>query len=97
MTKFALLYTGGDYPEDPEEMQATMAEWESWLGSIGSSLVDGGTPLGAKDFLGGASDSGVNGFSIVEAPDMAAAKALCNGHPHIKYGGGIELAEYIQM
>ncbi len=97
MTKFIFLYNGGTYPESPEEAQKVMAAWEAWMGGLGDQLVDGGAPLGDKAHLGGASDSGINGYSVVEAASLDAAKELCAAHPHVDAGGGIEIATFMEM
>lgn len=97
MTKFITIYSGGKYPETPEEGQEIMAAWGAWMGGLGDKLVDGGAPLGPKEFLGGAKDSGANGYSIIEAADMAEVKSLCAAHPHLSAGGAIEIATFAEM
>lgn len=37
----------------------------------------------------------LGGFFIVEVPDLAAARRLAEGHPHLAYGGWIEIAEVL--
>ncbi len=97
MTKFLYLYTGGTYPETPEAIKEVMDKWGAWMGSLGDKLVDGGAPLGEKQILGGGADTKVNGYSIVEAESIDAAKALADAHPHLEAGGGIEVAEFAEM
>lgn len=57
------------------------------MSRIGAALHDGGTPLlpGGNVSPDGAGEqpADVNGYSIVEAADLAAAKALLDGHPHL--------------
>ncbi len=97
MAKFMYLYSGGTYPETPEAAKEVMDKWTAWMGSLGKKLVDGGAPLGEKTFVGGAADSKVNGFNVVEADSLDAAAAMTKGHPHLEAGGAIEIAAFAEM
>lgn len=97
MAKFILLYSGGTYPETPEEAKKVMDEWGQWMGAQGPALIDGGAPLGDKAHVGGGSDTGINGYSLYEATDMDAVKAACANHPHTGFGGSIEIAAFADM
>ena len=87
----------------PEEMAKGMEPWMAWVQRSGSALVDIGAPLvgGQKLTKAGASasDKQVVGYSIVQAEDIEAAKALLDGHPHIEgmEGGEIEVHEAVPM
>jgi hypothetical protein len=95
MAKFIFLYRGPATPmEDftPEQGAEQMAAWGAWMGRVSSALVDGGAPFGARTSV---SDDGAdvatseqNGYTIVEAADMEAAKALTEGHPFLTEGKG---------
>jgi hypothetical protein len=39
----------------------------------------------------------VSGYTVVSADSMDAAKALCDGAPHIDNGGTISVHETVQM
>jgi hypothetical protein len=55
------------------------------MGAQGAALVDGGAPFGEKAFLGGGgADTGLNGYSLYEAADLAV-------------GGSVEIAECADM
>ena len=91
MPQYMLLYRGppADMSNmDPEMGKAIMDEWTAWFGKVGGAMKDGGTPLTPGTNVSGNGDGGkpanVNGYSIVEAKSMAAAKALLKGHPHLK-------------
>jgi hypothetical protein len=84
MTKFILLYRGGAPPESPEEVEKVLGAWGEWMGAQGAALVDGGAPFGEKAFLGGGADTGLNGYSLYEAADLAV-------------GGSVEIAECADM
>ena len=109
MAKFVVLYhaprSAIDKMKDmtPEDIQKGMEPWVAWAAKCGAALVDFGSPLGAGLRLtkGGASASqnDVTGYSILEAADMDAAKAMLSDHPHLEWaeGGGIEVHEPVAM
>jgi hypothetical protein len=90
MAKYMFLYRG-PMPDmnamTPEMGAAVMEQWNAWMGRIGNALQDGGTPLMPGGNVSGNSagekPADVNGYSIVEAKDLEAAKALLDGHPHL--------------
>ncbi len=76
----------------PEEGQAVMAKWGAWMEQVGSALTDVGSPFGpgtsvVDDGTSGTATS-LTGYSIVEAADIDAAKALTAGHPFLSEGKG---------
>ena len=97
MGRFFVIYYGTPaYMESmaassPEEMQEGMKKWMAWADSCGEALIDRGTPLGGglKVSESGSepSDKGVLGYSVLEADDMDAAKALLQNYPHIGVPG----------
>jgi YCII-related domain len=93
MAKFILLYKGPATPMDqftPEVSEQLMAAWNSWMGKVGEALVDGGAPFAGSTALAGdgsiTSASDLNGYTILEAPDLEAARNLCQGHPFLESG-----------
>lgn len=95
MGKFIYIYKGPAKPLDQftEEQSAEQtAAWGAWMEKLGPALLDVGSP-----FAGGTSvvDDGsvaeasdLNGYSIVEANDLDAAKDLAAGHPFLSEGSG---------
>lgn len=86
----------------PEQMEAGMKPWMDWFGKLGPAVIDGGQPLGSGTALaqGGAAmeSTKVAGYSVIEAPDLAAAKSMVDGHPHYMVpGAAIEIHEIMQM
>ena len=79
----------------PEQMQESMTPWLEWAAQCGDGLVDLGAPLGRGQRLSvsgsAASDSGVVGYSVLEAASMDAAKALLEGHPHLEWTAGCQI------
>jgi hypothetical protein len=99
MTNFVLAYTGGKSGDTPEEQQAIMAAWTAWLGGLGDSLVDAGNPFAGSTSIaadGSTSDSGrsgLTGYSIISADDLAAATVQAKDCPQLASGGGVEVYE----
>jgi hypothetical protein len=107
MSKYLYLYRGPATPmEDftPEQTAEQMQAWGDWMGRVGSALLDGGAPFGARTAVG---DDGttspttdLNGYSIVEADSLDAANGLLKGHPFLSEGKGrfaIEVFELVPM
>lgn len=91
MPSYMLLYRG-PMPDmsntTPEMGKAVMDQWNAWFGKVGSAMKEGGTPLMPGGNVPGAGGKGeppadVNGYSIIEADNLDAAKALLDGHPHL--------------
>ncbi len=95
--RFLYLYHGGRMPQDDAGVQKMMDAWNAYFGKISASLADGGAPLAERVVLGGGEASSVTGYSIIEAEDMEAAKALCDSHPHLDYDGRIEICTMAEM
>lgn len=95
MAKFILLYKGEgtDMADMTEEQSAeVMAKWGAWMQNVGAALTDLGSPFGpgesqVDDGTSGTAAS-LTGYSIVEADNLAAAKALTVGHPYLSEGKG---------
>jgi hypothetical protein len=107
MSKFLLLYKGPATPLDqftPEQSEEQMRAWNEWIGRVGSALVDGGTPFGARvavsDDGSTTESSDLNGYSIVEADSLEAAGMLTKDHPFLAEGKGrftIEIFELVPV
>jgi hypothetical protein len=107
MSKYLYLYRGpATAMEDftPEQSAEQMRAWGEWMGRVGPALVDGGAPFGAR---GAVADDGTNpepsdqnGYTIVEAASLGAARELVAGHPFLSEGKGrfsIEIFELAPM
>ena len=87
-----------------EDMAAGMKAWMTWAKECGAGLVEMGAPLGGGMNLkskGAAlpSKRKVTGYSLLQAKNMAGAKKLMKGHPHLSWTKGceIEVHEAIPM
>lgn len=104
MAKFLMLYKGEatDMTEmSPEQAGEVMAKWAAWMGKVGPAVADIGTPLGAGSSVLDNSSAGtagsLTGYSIIEASDMAAAKALTDGHPYLSDNDGLYAIDIYEM
>ena len=108
MKKFMVLYMAPVTAEaqmnvSPEEMKKGMEPWMAWYKKCGKAIVDQGAPLGKKARVqtkkGSAkSQTQVTGYSIVQAKDLEAAKAMVTDHPHLMMPkASIEVLEIMPM
>ncbi len=100
MGNYVLLYSGTmDQPASDEEGKAIMDAWMAWFGTLGDVVVDGGNPFGpamtvSRDgVVSEGGSSGLSGYTIVTAADLAAAADIAKGCPHLAAGGSIEVYE----
>ncbi len=103
MAQFILTYLGGDRPETQEAGQRHMQEFMAWVKGLGDAAISPMNPMGKSGFV---SRSGVtedwphpkmNGYTIIEASDKAAAIAAAQTCPFLDIGGTMEVAELINM
>jgi hypothetical protein len=90
-----LIYRGqaSDLSQMSEEQQkAVLDHWQKWIGTVGSALVDVGSPFGGSS---GVVDDGttrqahaLSGYSIVEAASPEDAKKHASVHPFLSEGQG---------
>lgn len=109
MAKYLFVYHGtndmaGKKPETEAEGKAAMQEWMDWFGSMGSSVIDGGNPIGKSSTInsdGSITDNGGSnpafGYSLIEASSIEDAHQKAKGCPMLKGGGSVEIAEVINM
>ncbi len=104
MANYVLVYKAGGMPATPEEQQQVMAVWGQWFGGLGQALVDGGNPFSGRPARSrrtestreGAS-SGLTGYSILKADDLASATSMAKGCPILTSGGSIEVYETYEV
>ena len=46
MGKYVFAYTGGSMAETPAAQEAAMQAWGAWFGTLGSAVVEMGSPFG---------------------------------------------------
>jgi hypothetical protein len=107
MSKYLYLYRGPATPMDQfteEQSAEQMQAWGAWMGRVGGALSDGGAPFGERAAV---ADDGtspaptdLNGYTIVEAASLDAARQLLDGHPFLAEGKGrfsVEVFELVPM
>lgn len=74
---------------------ASHAGWSAWFKKMGERLLDSGSGMKNGVILRGdgstshiASDSTLNGYSIVQAENMDDVISLVRDHPYLSLGGG---------
>jgi hypothetical protein len=88
---------GAQPPADEAARAASFAAWTGWFESMGSSVVEKGNPVSDQTTVGSAANTRVGGFSLIEAPDAAAAAAFAKGCPTVQLGGGVEIGEIMAV
>ncbi|MGA7096955.1 MAG: hypothetical protein WB245_05250 [Acidimicrobiia bacterium] len=90
MPRYMMVYKGEatDTSEmTDEDAAAVMTKWGTWMGRVGDSLADVGSPFGpgisVVDDGTTAPPISLSGYSIVEAEDLARAAELADGHPYL--------------
>ena len=107
MSRFIYLYRGPATPmEDftPEQGAEQMAAWTTWIEATGPAIVEVGNPFAGRTAVaddGATREPGdLNGYTVVEADNLAAAVALTEKHPFLSEGKGrfaIEVFELAPM
>ena len=104
MPGYIFAYHGGKMPETEEEGARVMAQWEAWLGGMGTAALDPGNPVGPSSTVhpdGSVScDGGANplsGYSLVSADSIDHATEIAKGCPILEAGGSVEIAEIVEM
>ena len=106
MPKFMILYrspvTAAEQMSSgtPEQAQAGMDAWMTWAGKAGTAIVDLGAPLSEAAWVGpGSGGDGlhITGFSILEADSADEVNSILDGHPHLGFGGSVEVLEFLAM
>ncbi len=107
MSKFILLYNGPATPMEemtPEQGESVMQKWQAWIETVGDDMLDIGAPIAKGTEIVDDGSSGtatqLNGYSILEAANMDAAKALVDGHPFLSDRSGafaVEIQELLPV
>lgn len=104
MPQYMMIYKGEatDMADMTEEQGAeVLSKWQSWMGKVGGSLTDVGSPFGPGRSIadnGSIRDAiGLTGYSIVEADNLEDATALTDGHPYLSEGQGNYSVELFEL
>ncbi|HET8893957.1 MAG TPA: YciI family protein [Gaiellaceae bacterium] len=102
MAKFMYLYRGTIPELTPEQGAEREAAFAAWIEKLGPALVDVGSPfVGTKASVGDDRSEGaageLAGYSIVEADDLAQAKAFTDGLPFLSERDGKHTIEIYEL
>ena len=104
MAKFIYLYRGPLPDLTPEQGAKRTAAFGTWMDKVGAALVDNGSPFGSSTSVrddGTERPAGdLSGYTIIEADDLAAAKALTDGLPFLSNSDekcAVEIFELLPM
>ena len=104
MATFIYLYRGPAPELTPEQQSERNAAFGAWMEKVGAALVDVGSPFGTSASVRDDGTEGtagnLTGYSIVEADDLATAKALTDGLPFLSGSDGncaVEIFELLAM
>ena len=104
MAKFIYLYRGPAPDLTPGQQAERNAAFGAWMEKAGTALVDVGSPFGTsasvRDDGTEANAGDLVGYTIIEADDLAAAKALTDGLPFLSGSDGecaVEIFELLTM
>ncbi|MCP4391765.1 MAG: hypothetical protein GY802_25950 [Gammaproteobacteria bacterium] len=103
MSRYLIVYLGGDQPATPEAGQQHFAKYMEWLSSLGDAAVSPANPLKDTNTVnpdGSVSNGGIStmsGYTIVEAESMEVALSMAKACPFLDIGGSLEVSELMQM
>ncbi|HET7036491.1 MAG TPA: YciI family protein [Thermomicrobiaceae bacterium] len=101
MAKFIYLYRGPAPGLTPEQGAERTAAFAAWMDKVGPALIDAGSPFGASASVRDDGTEGTAGeligYTIVEAGDLADAKALTDGLPFLSDNGGKRAVEVFEL
>jgi hypothetical protein len=96
MPQFILTYHGGSQPKSPEEGKAHMDRYMKWIGTLDAVVPQ--QPLKGTQVLGNAVIVPMMGYTIINAPDMAAAQVIAQDCPFLDMdGAAMQLSELVVM
>ena len=92
MARFIYLYRGPVPDLTPEQGAEREHAFAAWIDKVGATLIDIGSPFGASASVRGDGTEGtaadLSGYTIVDADDLAAAKAFTDGLPFLSGNDG---------
>lgn len=103
MSRFIMVYLGGDQPSSPEEGKTHFAKYMEWLTSLGDAAVSPANPLKNTTTVnpdGSTSSEGktkMSGYTIVEAESMEKALEVAKACPFLEINGSLEVSELVEM
>lgn len=96
MPQFIMTYHGGSKPATPEEGQAHRQRYMEWIGGLDAVVPQ--QPLKDSEVLGSKEITPMIGYSIINAADMDAARAIAQSCPFLDMNdSAMQLSELMVM
>ncbi len=96
MPQFIMTYHGGTKPKTPEEGQAHMQRYMEWIGNLDAVVPQ--QPLKGSEVLGSKEITTMMGYTIINADDMDAARAIAQSCPFLEMDdSAMQLSELLVM
>jgi hypothetical protein len=111
MSEYLFLYRGGSRPNSPQDAQAVMQQWMTWLQDLGKQgyVKDQGQPLEPTGKIVSGKEKAitdgpfaeakdlVGGYTLINAKDLNEAAELSKGCPIFARGGSVEVRPVMKM
>ena len=103
MPNYVLLYIGGNFDMSPEEGKKHQEKFFAWVGELGSSMVNPGTPFGSTKLVSpdgvseGWQGEPITGTAVLKADSLDAAVEIVKKCPFLGIGGTVSVSEEMQM
>lgn len=103
MSRYVIVYLGGNPPSSPEEGKQHFAKYMDWIASLGDAAVSPANPLKNTTTVnpdGTVSSGGtttMSGYTVVAADSMEAALSMAKACPFLDIGGSLEVSELVEM
>lgn len=103
MSRFVIVYLGGNHPSTPEEGKQHFSKYMEWLAELGGAAISPANPIKNTNTVeadGSVSSGGItemSGYTIVEAESMEAALEMAQACPFLEIGGTLEVSELMEM
>ena len=96
MPQFIMTYHGGSKPKTPEEGQAHRQRYMEWIGGLDAVVPQ--QPLKGSEVLGSKEITTMMSYSIINAADMDAARAIAQSCPFLDMDDtAMQLSELLVM
>ena len=96
MPQFIMTYHGGSQPRTPEDGKAHMEKYMQWIAGLDAVVPQ--QPLKGTEVLGDKEITTMMGYTIINAPDMDAARTIARSCPFLDMdNAAMQLSELAQM
>jgi hypothetical protein len=111
MSEYVFLYRGGSRPTSPQDAQAVMQKWMTWMQDLATRghMKDRGQPLepvgkvvkgkqqAVTDGPFAEAKDLVGGYTLITAKDLDEAAELSKGCPIFERDGSVEVRPVMKM